>query len=462
MRKPFFFIGLFLLFKTGVNGEDLFKVLPMDEFVQTAAKTDTEFEQILIEELYLKYQKALTLPANDLVISLKQQYDFFLDRSREEPNTTVNLSKLFPFTGTEMVANYFVNPSPQTVRHPSGVQISLAQPIAENAFGKSTRLLDQTVDIQNQTARHQIVEAYEDYLAFVINAYLEWYEDYANLEIGRASYQENLKLLENIESRKKSRIALPIDVNKISLQVISKKENMVELDEKYKRSRNTIERIMRHDGSAELIPQEPKPYSSLDGAFVSNFKLFQDESRTFKILKLLEEKSHLDVKRSADALLPSINLLVTFERDAEEYRLKRGEDVFSAGISVDWPIPDRVDRAEKKVNEISVKRQKLETENTYYRLYVSLSDLFLALQRQDELIAIAKEKIELSKSVLGAETENYSFGRVTLNDYIQAVNGYDANRFNLIFHQTLKNKLLLEWKRITDTLISRNEIEDFQ
>jgi len=370
----------------------------------------------------------------------------------------VALSKMFPTIGTEVEASYFVDPSAKTTRSPSGLMISLAQPIAENAFGKGTRLVSQTVDIQIETARHQIVEAYEDYLAFIINAYFEWYEDYENLEIGRASYKENLKLLKNIEDRKKNRIALPVDVNKISLQVMSKKERVVDLDEKYKRSRNTIERTVRHKGPTEILPQKPKAYSSLEGSFDASYKTFQESSRTFDILKLLEEKSRLDVKKSADDLLPSINLLVAFGREGKEYELDQGEDVFSAGVSLDWPFPDQVTRAEKEVNKITFRQQKFETENTYYRLYVSLKDLFFNLQKQNELITIATEKIELSRSVLEDEAENYSFGRITLNDYIQAVNGYDANRFDLIRHESLKNKLLLEWKRITDVLITRKDI----
>lgn len=38
------------------------------------------------------------------------------------------------------------------------------------------------------------------------------------------SYNENLKLLENVKQREKSSIALPIDVNKINLQVLEKKK----------------------------------------------------------------------------------------------------------------------------------------------------------------------------------------------------------------------------------------------
>lgn len=101
--------------------------------------------------------------------------------------------------------------------------------------------------------RHQVVEAYEDYFAAVITAYFDWYEAYENLQIGESSYHENLKLMENIKERQKSSIALPIDLNKITLQVLAKKETLVELQEEHANALNFIEQTIRHDGRISLF-----------------------------------------------------------------------------------------------------------------------------------------------------------------------------------------------------------------
>jgi len=48
------------------------------------------------------------------------------------------------------------------------------------------------------------------------------------------------------------------------------------------------------------------------------------------------------------------------------------------------------------------------------------------------LVEVATEKIELAEAILKDEEENYSFGKVTLNDYISAVNTLDTQRFNRV------------------------------
>ena len=61
--------------------------------------------------------------------------------------------------------------------------------------------------------------------------------------------------MENIRDRQKSSIALPIDVNKISLQVLAKKETLIDLQEKYQNALNFIKKSIRYDREEELIPQ---------------------------------------------------------------------------------------------------------------------------------------------------------------------------------------------------------------
>jgi len=65
----------------------------------------------------------------------------------------------------------------------------------------------------------------------------------------------------------------------------------------------------------------------------------------------------------------------------------------------------------------------------------------------------------LAEAILEDERENYSFGRVTLNDYIQAVNNLDSNRFNKVLHESLYRKLKVEWLRLTDRLVQPKDID---
>jgi len=53
------------------------RVLTIDDFIKTAVSKDTKFEEILIDELSLKYRKGLALPAGDIVLAVKSQYEVY-------------------------------------------------------------------------------------------------------------------------------------------------------------------------------------------------------------------------------------------------------------------------------------------------------------------------------------------------------------------------------------------------
>jgi len=394
--------------------------ITIEEFIKLATESDTVFEEILIDELPTQYRKDLNLPARDIVLEVKGQYDLFLSQEdRDEPEATFSLSKLFPYSGTELTAEYKSTPSFTSVTNSSEVTFTISQPIAENAFGKATRLRDKIIGVEIDVIKHQVVEAYEDYLATIMAAYFDWVEAYENLKIGESSYEENLKLMDNIKERQKSSIALPIDVNKINLQVLAKKEKLVDLQEKYRNALNFIKKAIRYTEDEELIPQKPNIYEDFNISFDNDYKEFEQVSRTYQVLKLLEDKSSLQVDKDADDLLPSINLLIGYNVGGKDHDIESEDNMAFAGISMEWPISDQVEGAGYEISKIALDKQRLTTVNTYYKLYTDIKNLYQTINREEQLGAIAEEKIGLAQSVLDDETENYSFGKVTINDYIQ-------------------------------------------
>lgn len=432
------------------------RVLTMEEFLRKAARNDAEFEEILIAELTLRYSEDLRLPARDIVLGVRQDFYVSLDESDKDGRTAASLDKLFPLAGTEISAAYSVTPAASSGDASSELKISLSQPIAENAFGRSTRLLKKIVGLENEVARHQIVEAYEDYFAAVRNIYLDWYEAYERLKIGRSSYQENLKLLENMRQRRKSRIAKSIDVNKIELQVLSKKERLVALEETLASRWNLVKRVLRHGSAEVLVPAPSDPPPLPEGTFEKRFARFRSESRTSRILRLLEKSSSLRVARDADDLLPSISLLLELERDGKEAGFADPESRVLAGFSLELPIRDQVGRAEREVSKIEERKAKLTTDNALHRLRTDILNLGLRMAREAELKRLAEEKIKLAESILKDESENYTYGKASLNDYIGAVNILDGNRFDRIEREVLWRKLHVELLRLTDRLVTED------
>ena len=64
----------------------------------------------------------------------------------------------------------------------------------------------------------------------------------------------------------------------------------------------------------------------------------------------------------------------------------------------------------------------------------------------------------MSEAIVRDEKENYSYGKVTLKDLIDEVNKLEDNKFNKIFHSVQLKKLIVEWLRLTDTLVGENKL----
>ena len=192
--------------------------------------------------------------------------------------------------------------------------------------------------------------------------------------------------------------------------------------------------------------------------FDSQFATFQQDSRTYKVLDLLERQSQLEVDKEADDLLPSVDVLAGYNLQGDGLSIENNDNMIFAGFSMQWPFSDQVDHAEWETAKIELRQVELSSINTDYQLSVTLRNLSTQVQKEDELRKIAETKIKLAKSVLEDEAENYSFGKVSLNDYIDAVNVLDNNRFDLITHDWLYQKLIVEWLQYTDQLIQSHDV----
>ncbi|MFC2140414.1 TolC family protein [Candidatus Auribacterota bacterium] len=434
------------------------QTLPIKEFLKTATENDTYFEEILIEELKLSYQKDLKLSASDLVLEVKGEYEFILNQNREEWDSNISLEKLFPKTGTAASLSYQNRPSYSSETSSSDLTFSLSQPIAQNAFGKLYKLKDKVIGLEIDIAKHQIIEAYEDYLALLLIAYYNWYEAYQNLLIGDSSYKENIKLLDNVKARQQSKIAVGLDVNKTKLQLLKKQKKLTTLKEEYNQALNVIKTAIRDNSGKEIVPQKPDWLEQQNINHAEKFKIFTKSGRTFKILNLLEEKSTLNVDSQANQLLPSIDFILGYNINGDDFRFNASDNLISAGLSLKYPFGNQIKQAEYEIAKIEEKQSKLSSKNTYFRLSQNLKNLYLSLKNEKELLIATEQGVELAETVLADETKNYTYGKVTLNDYIDAVNAVDDHQFDLIYHSMQIKKLIIEYLRLTDKLIAKKDV----
>jgi len=433
------------------------KPISLETFIQKATINDQLFESILVDGLALSYKRALTLPPEDFIVSLKSDYEWQGSRTQNNPNGSIELSKLFPKRGLELSGDYAYSDSSGT--NTSAVNVSFSQDLAKNAFGRSIQLQDQIVGLEIDIATYQVIESYEAYLAQLMTLYYTWVEQYRSWLLAEASYQENLKLLLSMESRKKNNIAHRTDVNKIRLQNLNKRETLILFRERYQRTLNQIRTAMRESSINKFVPIfEENKIDNLP-SFSSDLATFKKTGRTFMIIRLLENSSALSVDRVADNLLPSLALTGGATLEGDGAGLSNSGGSFSLGIQYDFPLSSPQDQAAYDTAIVAAKKAKLNSQTTYFSLTTRVKNLYLALERQIKLIAIAEENIELAESILIDEAENYSFAKINLNDYIQAVNGVDNARFNKVERVVRYKKLLIEWKSLTDQLVKKSYSE---
>jgi len=435
-------------------------VLTLDRYIALACNNDTVFQEILIDELYLAYYKDLTLPAKDIVLTVKGQYDFvFHPIEGHEKSGIVSLSKLFPYTGTTVYADYTASSLIDDPERKSSFSLSVSQSIARNAFGRANRMLKKIRGLEIDLAKHQIVEAYEDYLSAVMVLYFKWYADYENMKTAESSYDFNKRLLENIRQKMTYDVARRVDVNKIRLQVMEKEENLIHLKNNYDQTLNSIFQTIRYENSEVLFPEFPSFKEKLEISFSEEYRSFKASSRTYKMLTLLEKKGVLEIDKAADDLLPSASLEMGYIEEGKGYDIQDGENRAFAGFTFEFPFPGQKENAQHEYAKVDLEKIKLSSSNKKIQLKTDLNNLFIQINKQKELVDIAEKKISVSEAIVKDETRNYSHGRISLNDLIQAINTLEENRFKFVYHKIALKNLMLEWLRLTDRLIERKNID---
>lgn len=439
-----------------VQKDVMSKTLDLNEFIGSTTQRETAFESILSEKLKLAYRKDSIYPADDLLVRLKSEYQFYLDEGSNRPAITTGLSKLFPDSGSQLSVNYQYTPSVMSDSR-SDFEVLFSQDIAENAFGKANRYLDELIDVENEVIEYQIVEAYEDYLASLIMLFMQWQAAFQKYRIGEQSYKKNEMLKENILEREKQKIALPIDVNKVSRLLLRKRESLTALGHDLALKDETIRKALRiDDPRIKLIPA-PGGFSGIQvNDFASTYAFFTANSRTYTTMEKLEQAAGLNVNLAMDALLPSAQAFLGYRLFGKSSTFDEHENVVFGGVSLEWSFPDTQQKAKLALTEVSQKQQVLQNTDRRHTLKLQLKNLWSQIEYQKTLAKIAEEKIALSESILEDESKNYSLGKVTLNDYIDAVNNLDDSLFDQVEREAQYQILWIEFLRLTDQLVDKD------
>ncbi len=462
-RQAALFIALvfFPLYSGGEVKDKPVHHLSLQNFIRNACSHDKKFQLILIDELTLKYQKALQLPSRDLVLSATGQYNLKLaGEGGDGPGATVALSKLFPMAGTSTSMEYSISPARTGSGFSSTFSALVSQPLARNAFGRNTRMHKKIIGLENRISRYQIIEAYEDYLATLIGLYYQWYSDDALYRAGRRAWIEDTRLLANIRLRYRSRIAYRIDVDRIALQTMASREEMETRALQYRASRDLVYQAVGYRGTEELRPLFREMPLTLTDKFSHNYKRDAVQSRTMTLLQLLIDKGRIEVARAADELLPSTNLMAGYSYNRTILGGRSyAQHLIYGGLEFSLPITREKEKAAVRVQRIAQRKKVINRGDTLERLKNNLNILHRKIQHEKKMTESTRQRVALAQRVTAEETRRYHRAQTSLKDLIDARNILEASRLNLVTRRAAMATLQLEWLRLTDKLVEMKNIQ---
>lgn len=445
------------------------EALTLSQFVTKVSKKDPSFAHILVDAFKLKYQKDLQLPARDLVFSITGQYNVYMptsdDKTEPSPQGSISLNKIFPSSGTSVSAGYNIKQNYNNfgIWKQSSLSVSLSQDIARNAFGRLTRAKERKIEIENELARHQIVEAYEDYLAQLMITYLEWYAAYRNHRTARAQLSYNKDLLSLIQKKKRFGVARIEDVHKMELEVVKAKEELSrtrdELDKKGRKITLLMDRSWARAPKEGIWPQDPN-YRHEAKKLPASGQLpsWLKKRRTFAIMQKLEQKGIVAQEIADRNLLPSASLFAGYSSYGRDYNLQQAEHMAYFGLSADLSWGRQQERAQQQIRKLELRQQRLKKEKKLLNWRIDIYNLRQSLEHMQEIIKLARQRYQLAQQILREEKKKFSIGRSPLSELIQVKNQAESAHYHWISQKITYQIYLLEWRRLTDSLVQKNPL----
>ena len=260
-----------------------------------------------------------------------------------------------------------------------------------------------------------------------------------------------------MERRRASRIAGDLDVNQARMMVLDRKESLLSMEKTY----NSVSRRIRESAGIDSTMQIKPRFAPLnmvpDTDFEEVFDLLKEESRTFLLLKELEKSGATSVEIRKRNLMPSAALFAGFSHSGAGYI--PGDETsraLSVGINISKAFPAEKDKALLETAEIDYMKTLLSNEIKEENLKRMLKAIHTDIKKTQELLELNREKLRIAELILRDTAREYETGRTALRSYTDAINSLETVRYRNLHYKARINMLIIEWLRITDSLVVKD------
>lgn len=424
--------------------------LTLVDFLKEAKKVNITFQQILIDELQVSFNQRIGLSAADIILSAQGDLVLNTDDGELSANESIGLSQLFPDTGTSWSLSIDNNHSLERSGMYTSFTALISQPLIRNAMGRLHHLQKKQIQINDEMLILQIREAYEDHMASLISLYYDWLLTYVIVDSTRISLIENQKLLRDIQDRYNNKIALLKDVNRIMLQVIEKKEQLITAQKDYANITNQIANALNIQ---QLNKYRPSLVSnSLYKKKNEDINIIIQKTRQQQINDYLLESNKINNSILKADSLPQLDLFAQLNR-LESKQTNSTTTELNIGLSFESNLFQTQKKAEIEKSGWQMEKNRLVNQNKISDLHLRLSQLQENINYYQQVISSTQEKIELSKNIVLEENREYRIGKVSLDQLIRSKDQHDSYLTQLDIYKIKLETNKIEWLRLSDKLL---------
>lgn len=439
---------LVLLWATTVNAN----VLTLDSFIQQIKVEDLTLKEIKIDEKEAALSLALNLDDNSWTLSLSSEYGIETD-GPEISSNSIELEKSFLDSGTKIVVS--VEKNKQVGQEVETFSLGIEQSLTRNSLGENYRRYYQILDEEKKQALLAMEEKIENLLQNKIEQYLDFQEAYFRLNSAELLYQKSQALQREVKKRKARLIASQVDVDRVTLQVLDRKKDVLERKRIYEALREELKTSLSEDWSRLSFEPEPKtPYLLKAPSFERDRLAFWEKGRSSKLLT--SEMSTLDQRISyrEDDLRPETTAILGYQKDeSKRFSSTANRNDIILGINFSWNLGDRKNKAEVEEAKLNKLRKELELKKTKQEIDILMKELSKRITLYETELELFTEQEKVARRLFNGESKQFEKGRSTLRDVIDAQNRVFLLETQKIALEILYSKAIVLWKSRTDQLL---------
>lgn len=464
--------------------------LTCEQFIQEAAGRDPEFIRTLQAYLQAKYVRLGAGAVDTWTVGAAAgvAHSESVSGSIFEPLTVdaatydLSVKKLFLETGTRLTLGHTnaltrLGYDPQLralfggmidtadrISTPA-VTLSLVQPLLQNAFGLADRYPVEAADLQVEAARLDAAEAWENRLAELYSAYLDWTEGYETLRALEAT-RASLGRVEDLVTRKLAAgLVERSDWLRTRENALRVRSQLAQAEATFRNQTLNIAALRQGAGAAAAEPSAWRPRldltlveCGLNSPAAASSEV--EDLRLVRKLTLLGRQLERQAEVAENGLWPDVQLAGGLTRKGRSDVLAGGLDPiaktdYQLRLQASYPLgapggeaaAGRARAAREEVARAEASARRTLTVGTL-QLEETLRRFADILAWQDEQLAAAQERLDL-------DTRSYRQGRLDTFLLIDAENALTQARLQHYQTHVAYRRAVVARLALTDRLLGR-------